>query len=118
MDAFRRRQNTERRLYAIFARRYDIVLATFARRFDIVLALCVRADGGKFRFSRHMGQRERESDGGVRAPDPALRGWRPVISHFFIGTFKEDQVGCKRLSGPQSERGYGLCIFGPPRERA
>ena len=27
---------------------------------------------GKFRFSRHMGQRERESDEGDRAPDPAL----------------------------------------------
>ena len=61
-------------LYAIFARRCDIVLATFAQRFDIVLALRVRADGGKFRFSRHMGQRERESEDGDRAPDPALRG--------------------------------------------
>jgi hypothetical protein len=73
LGAFRRWQNVERRLYAIFARRYDIVLATFARRFDIVLALCVRADGGKFRFSWHMGQRERESEDGDRTPDPALR---------------------------------------------
>ena len=39
----------------------------------------VRADGGKFRFSRHMGQRERESKGGDRTPDPALRGRRSVI---------------------------------------
>jgi hypothetical protein len=49
LDAFRRRQIVQRRLHAIFA-----------QRFDIVLALFVRADGVKFRFSRHLGQPRRK----------------------------------------------------------
>src|SRR5690349_6559610 len=47
---------------------------TFAQRFETVHALCVRADGGKLRFSRHMGHRERESGREDRTPDRALRG--------------------------------------------